>query len=129
MYLVHDAVADASQCVIGKSGPVGGHRVFRGDCSDRADATVGSVVSHHADSANGQEDGEVLPDAACRLLAVDLFAHHGIGASQQIEVVPRDLADDAHRETRTGEGLALDDFRGQTERATDLANFVLEEKA
>src|SRR5829696_6731996 len=129
MHLIDDAIADSSQRVVGETGPVGGHCVFRSDSSHRANATVGPIVAHDADRANGQENGEVLPNLSACAQCVDLFAHHRVRASQQLEILPRDRPNDAYGEARAREGLAVDDLGGQSERAADIANLVLEEKA
>ena len=129
MDLVHNAIADSGQCLVGEACPVGGHRVFRGHGPDRADATVGPVISHDANCANGQEDSEVLPDLRAIVQHIDLFAHHGIGLPQELEILPRDLANNAYGETRTRERLPVDNLWGQPEGAPNIANFVLEEIA
>src|SRR5688572_19774067 len=45
---VDDPGADASEGVVGETGPVRGHGVFGGDGADGADAAVGAVVTHDA---------------------------------------------------------------------------------
>ena len=60
---------------------------------------------------------------------IDLFPDYGIRAPQQFEILSGDLANDAHREARSGERLALHNFSRETERTPDFADFVLEEIA
>ena len=40
-----------------------------------------------------------------------------------------DVAEDAYGQTRTGEGVALDEMFGHAERTADGAHFVLEEQS
>ena len=55
------------------------------------------------------------------------MADDRVGVAQQLEVVRRDLAEDADGQARTGEGLALDDLVRQAEFAADRADLVLEQ--
>jgi hypothetical protein len=127
--LVHNAVADSGQCLVGEARPVGGHRIFRGDGPHRANATVRSEVAHDADRANWQEYREVLPNLRAATQTVDLLADDGIRVSQQRKILFRDFADDAYGKSRAREWLAVNDFRRESQGAPDLANFVLEQIA
>ncbi len=50
-----------------------------------------------------------------------------VGLPQQIRILLVDLTEDAHPQTRTGERVAVDHVRRQTQLDTDLAHLVLEQ--
>ena len=58
----------------------------------------------------------------------DLLAHDRVGAPQRLELLVRDLADDAHGEAGARERLAVDDLVGQAELGAHRADLVLEER-
>ena len=58
----------------------------------------------------------------------DLLAHDRVGAAQDLELLVRDVADDAHGEARARERLAVHDLVGQAELGADRAHLVLEQR-
>src|SRR5690348_15487346 len=59
---INDAVRNVLQHFMRKVNPVGGHAVFRVDCTEGASVSVSALVSHYADRHDGKQDGERLPD-------------------------------------------------------------------
>lgn len=57
-YLVDNPRRDSFQDFMGQLHPVSSHSVFRTDRPDRAGVSIGSVVAHHADRPDWQQDGE-----------------------------------------------------------------------
>ena len=90
---------------------------------------VRALVAHHAHAADIGQHGERLPDLAFETCRLDLLAHDRIGVLEDLDLLARDVADDAHAETRTGERLTPHDLVGQTELAAHGANLVLEQRA
>ncbi len=127
--LAHDAAGDAAEDVVGEWGPVGGHAVFGLDGADGAGVGVGALVAHDADRFYGEQHGEALPELAIEAGALDLFDADGVRLLENSHAVRGDLAKDADREPRAGEGLALEDLVGHLEVGTDAADLVFEEVA
>ena len=58
----------------------------------------------------GRRTAKYLPNLRAIVQHIDLFAHHGIGLPQELEILPRDLANNAYGETRTRERLTVDNL-------------------
>ena len=88
---------------------VGGHAVDAGDGAERADVVVGAAVAHDADGADGEEDGEGLPDGVVEAVAADLVEIDGVGLAEDGELLAGDVAGAADGEAGAGEGVAADE--------------------
>ena len=75
------------------------------------------LVAHDAHRADVGQYSEVLPDLAVLVPRTDLLAYDGIGGAKQLELLARDVADDAHGQTRAWERLPMHDLVGQAEFA------------
>ena len=115
--------------VVRQARPVGGHRVCRGDRADDDRVAVGALVAHDADRADVGQHREVLPHLAVRCpTRRSPRARSRRRARSSLELLVRDVADDAHGEARTRERLAVHDLVGQAELGADGADLVLEER-
>lgn len=126
-HLVDDAVRHRRQRLVGEMRPVRRHRVDGVHRADRARVLVGALVAHHADGPDGQEDGERLPDRLVVGKFLDLLLHAQVGLLEELHLLLRHLAEDAHAEARAGEGLAVQELVRHAEDAADGAHLVLEE--
>ena len=115
---------------IGQMRPIGRHEIFGVDRPHGDDVVVGAGVAHHADALHRQQHGKDLgglavesgrlesrgprwrrPRAACR------------------DGVWRDVAQQAHRQSRAGERMPPDDLFGQAQLQAQPADFVFEQVA
>ncbi len=127
---VGDARGDRGEHIVGDTGPVGGHGVFRADRAQDDRRAVGALVALDADRVNvSQKHDRALPDVAVETGLGEFLAGDGVGLAQQVEALLGDLADDADAQTRAREGLTPDDFVGQTELGADGAHLILEQSA
>ena len=102
---VGDARGDRGEHIVGDTGPVGGHGVFRADRAQDDRRAVGALVALDADRVNvSQKHDRALPDVAVETGLGEFLAGDGVGLAQQVEALLGDLADDADAETRTGNG-------------------------
>ena len=86
-----------------------------------------TVVADHSDGLDGQEDGEGLGDLVVEARATQFLDEDVIGLTQGVGIGGVDLAQDAHPQAGTGEGVAIDHVRGQAQFDADLAHLVLEQ--
>src|SRR5664280_276889 len=127
LHLIHDAAGDGLQHLVWQGDPVGGHAVFgvhraNGDC-----VRVGAHVTHHAYRHYRQEHRERLPDLVVHSGALDFADDNVVGFLQQGPALGSHLAQDAHRQSRPGKRLTLQDLFRHAQVAADLAHFVLEQ--
>jgi hypothetical protein len=124
---VDDAAGEFFQEVVGEFDPVGGHAVAGFDGADGDGVVVGAFVAHDADAADGEEDGEALPDFVVPAAAFHFFADDAVGGAEDREAFGGDFTQNADGEAGAGERLAEDDFFGEAEFEAELADFVFEE--
>src|SRR5258706_6326931 len=125
--LVHDAVAHPGQEVVGQAYPVGRHAVHRLYRPERHRVLVRAVVAHHPDRPHQQEHREGLPDLPVEAGRLHFLDQDRVRLAQQVEPVLRDGPQAAHRETRPGEGLAVDELVVEAQLLADLPDLVLEQ--
>src|SRR5690606_1175108 len=125
--LVDDAVGDLLQQLVGQVRPAGGHEVdgFHGAQGD--DPGVAAAVADHADRLDRLEDHEGLADLVVPVEVAQFLDEDVVGATQQVGVFLLHLAEDAHAQARTWEGVAVDHVVGQAQLEADLAHLVLEQ--
>ena len=127
--LIDDAGGGAVEDVVGDTSPIGGHEVGGGDAAEGEGVVVGAAVAHDTDGAHIRQHGEILADAVGEACVRQLLAEDGVGIAQGIELLARDLAEDADGKAGAGEGLAHDQIFRQAELAAELADLVLEQQA
>src|SRR5262245_4921431 len=88
---------------------VGAHPVGRGHRAQPDDVIVGAIIAHDADGAHGQQHGERLPNVVVEPGAADLLDIDVIGAAQDIELFPRDVAGAADGEPGPGKRVSADE--------------------
>ena len=70
-----------------------------------------------------------MPDFVIPIGRFHFALHDRVGFAQNRQPLGRDLAENAHGESRTGERLAINDFFRQTELQSGLPHFVFEQLA
>src|SRR5262249_46565994 len=73
-----------------------------------------------------QKDSESLPDAFVERGVEDLFIDDLVGGAEQVQPLQGDFAQDAHRQTRSWERLALQNLRRDIQVASNSPHLVLE---
>src|SRR5262249_47539617 len=76
--LVDDAGRDAGEHLVGKAGPIGGHRVLAHHRAERHDLGVGAKVAHYADCPHRHQDGECLPHGPAESGGLNLLLDNGV---------------------------------------------------
>ena len=74
---------------------------------------VGPRVAHDADALHRQQHREALPQPLVPAGAADLLGHDLVGQPQQIQPLPRDLAEQAHGEPGPGNGWRTTNSRSR----------------
>ncbi len=108
---------------------MGGHEVDGLDGAQRNDPVVLAAITHDADGAHRQEDGERLADLVVEVGLAQLFDEDGVSLAQQVAVLFLHFAKHAHAQARTREGVTVEHVVGQAEFEADAAHFVLEQLA
>ena len=91
---------------------------------------VGAAVSLHTDRADvGQQHHRELPHVAVESGSRELLASDGVRLAQDGQSVLINRADDADRQTGTGERVPPHDLGGKAEVQANLPYFVLEQGA
>ena len=93
--LVHDAAGDGVEQLPRQTRKVGGHEVLCLYRAQRDGVIVGALVAHDADRAQVCERGEILVDAALKARLGDLLAEDGVRLADDVQLLLRDVADDA----------------------------------
>ena len=75
----------------------------------------------------GRRTAKYCQSILCRPGLLDLVGEDGVGLAQAITSLPSDLAQDAHGQTGSGEGLTVHDLAWQAQIPTDGPHLVLEE--
>lgn len=127
--LIGNPVGDGGQDVVGDAGPVGGHEVVGSDCADCQEVVIGAVVAHDAHGADAGEDAEELGHLALIAVLGHLIPENPVGLLEDFHFLGGDLADDAHAQTGTGEGLPPDQLVGNAQLLAYPADLILEEAA
>ena len=127
--LVDDAGRDAGEDFLRHADPIGCHAVMAAHDAQGDGVVIGSFVSHDAHRADGQKNGEGLPNFIIPLGGSHFLDHDGIGLAHDAQALGVDSSDNANGESRTREWLAVDDFFGESEFFADSADFVFEELA
>ncbi len=112
---------------MGKAHPVGRHAVGARDGPQGDHVLIGPSVAHDAHRLDGKQHRQLLPDVIEKSCVPDLLAEDRIGLSDDGELVLRDGAQDAHRQSRPREGVPPDEGLGEAQFATELPDLVLEE--
>ena len=85
---VGDARGDRGEHIVGDTGPVGGHGVFRADRAQDDRRAVGALVALDADRVNvSQKHDRALPDVAVETGLGEFLAGDGVGLAQQVEAL------------------------------------------
>lgn len=127
--LVDDAARDLLQDVPRERRTLGGHEVAREDGSERDGMVVRPAVAHDADASHIRERGEVLAEGLVDAGLGNLFAIDGVGLLHNLDLLCRDLANDADAEAGAGERLTIDEMLGDAKLATSLSHLILEQEA
>lgn len=122
--LVGDPVRHLAQDGGREVEPVGSHKVLRLDRAQADDLLVRPSVSLHADSADGQQRAERLTNLVVKTRFPDLLDKDGVGVLGNLDLLARDLAEDADREARARERVATDQVLGDLEEAAESANLI-----
>src|SRR6059058_2104603 len=128
-HLVHDAPRDVVEKLVRQPRPVRGHEVDRLHRPQRDHVVVAATVAHHAHRAHRQEDREGLTHAIVEIVPAQLLDVDRIRAPQELGVLGAHLAEDPHREPRSGEGVAMGELARQPELGAEPAHLVLEQLA
>ena len=135
-HLIDDARGHFTQQWMRQRCPVRCHEVRGLDRTQSDDIVIRAPVTHHADRLDRQEyreglGGQVVPGQATGRIdgAAQFFNENRVGTAQQIGKFGLDLAQDAHTQAGTREGMAVDHAVGQTQRHAQLAHFVFEQFA
>src|SRR5947199_262485 len=71
---------------------------------------VGPAIAHHADRVHiAEDDAERLPGIPFQAGTTDLLPDDAVRGPDLLDALPRHLTDDPDCQSRSGEGLALDD--------------------
>ena len=122
--LVGDPVGHLAQDGGREIEPVGGHKVLGLDRAQANDLLVRPPVSLHADGADGQQRAERLTYLVVKARFPDLLDKDGVGVLGNLDLLARDLAEDADREAGTRERVATDQVLGDLEEAAESADLV-----
>ena len=125
---VDDAARGLLQDFPRQLGALGGHEVARHDGAQGDGVVVGAAVAHDADAAHVRQRGEVLAEALDAGLG-DFLAVDGVCFLDDLDLLGRDLADDADAEAWARERLTAHEVLRQAEFAAGGAHFILEEQA
>jgi len=90
---------------------------------DRAQAhhvLVGPAVAHHPDRPHRQEHRERLRGLLVPPGGAQLVDEDGVGAAQEVGVLPFHLAEDPHAQPRSRERMPEDHLARQAEREAEL---------
>ncbi len=128
-HFVDDFVADLGEELVGKVCPVGCHGIGRSDGTERYGTFVGAFVAHHAYALHRQQDYAGLPYFVVESGVAQTLDEDMIGILEHGHFFAGNLAENAHCQTGTGEGVALDEVFGHAELAAHCADFVLEQQA
>lgn len=129
-YFVYDAAAHFVEDFPREADVVCRHAVGAGHGADAHGVVVSAFVAHDADAADrSRQDGEGLPDVIVEASLLDDVSHDEISAAQDVQPLFGDLADDADREARPREGLAVHDFFRHVQLTAQFSHFVFEEFA
>src|SRR5213082_1703209 len=128
-HLVHDAPRDVVEKLVRQPRPVRGHEVDRLHRPQRDHVVVAATVAHNAHRAHRQEDREGLTHAIVEIVPAQLLDVDRIRAPQELGVLGAHLAEDPHREPRSGEGVAMGELARQPELGAEPAHLVLEQLA
>ena len=109
---------------MGKLRTIRRHEVLALHRPQRDDLLVRPLVAHDADGLHGQEHREGLRDLVVEVRLADLFDVDDVGVLEDGDLGAGDGAEDADRETWSGEGVALDEWSGNAEETTEGADFV-----
>ena len=90
---------------------------------------VRPAVAHDADAPHIRERGEVLAEGLVDAGLGNLFAIDGVGLLHNLDLLCRDLANDADAEAGAGERLTIDEMLGDAKLATSLSHLILEQEA
>ena len=90
---------------------------------------IGAVVAHDAHGADAGEDAEELGHLALIAVLGHLIPENPVGLLEDFHLLCGDLADDAHAQTGTGEGLPPDQLVGNAQLLAYPADLILEEAA
>ena len=136
--------------------PVGGHGVGAGHGAEGDGMLVGALVAHHTHAAHGgEQNGARLPYLVVERHLYLAVLHVGgntggqhaagllagefhfivaqtidvdmVGFLQHTHLLGCDVAQDAHGQARSGEGMAGDEMLGHAQLASHAAHLVLEE--
>ena len=106
--LVDDAHRDLIEHVVGNACPVGSHEVRRWYRAQCKSIVIGPAVTHYADGAHIRERREILAHGVLQPGLRYLVAENVVRFSENVQLLFRDLADDADAEAGAGEGLTHD---------------------
>src|SRR5579863_5354522 len=126
---VHDAPRHVVEEIVGEAHPVRGHEVHRFYRAQRDHEVITAAVAHDADRTYRQKHGERLGGAVIEVVPAQFVDVDGIGASQEIGVFLADFTQDAHTESGTREGVAVDHCARQAEFDAEAPHLVLEQLA
>ena len=128
-HFVDDARADLGEQIVGQARPIDGHKVVGRYGADGQHKIVRALVAHHADGAGVGQHGEILVDVALKTGQRDFLAQNRVALANGFQLVRRDVAHDADRQTGAGERLTPNHVVRHAQLLADLANLVLEQHA
>ena len=128
LHLVDDVVRDLGKELVGQVSPVGSHGIGAGDGAECHGILVGAFVAHHAYAPHiGEQDGACLPYLVVESPVAEALDEDVVGILQDAHLLGCDGAEDAHGQSRSGEGMASDEVFGDAELSAHAAHLVLEE--
>src|SRR5688500_5197080 len=127
--LVHDAPRHPIQHVVRHPEPVRGHEVGRRHGADGEHVFVRPLISHDADALHREEHRKGLRNLAIESRPADLVDHDLVGVLQDLDALGGHFAEDAYRESGTGERRAPDELLLESQLEAEAPDLVLEQLA
>ena len=127
--LVHNAPRHALQELAIEGVPICSHeirRLHRPECNN---LVMHPLITHNTHRLDRQQRRKRLADVPVQPGLLDLFDENVVGLARNADLLARNLAKDADRDTRTGEGVAPDKLLVDAKLDAQGADFVFEELA
>ena len=128
-HLIDNAVHSGLEDIPGNLCRLCSHKVAGDDSAQDDGQAVGAVVAHDSDAVHVGEGGKILTEILVHTGFVKLFPEDIVGILHDLDLVGCDLTHNADGESRTGEGLTVDQLPGDAQFKAYPAHFVLKEHA
>src|SRR5215831_15618182 len=127
LHFVDDTVGHSSQHFVGNFRPVCRHPVETRHGTDRNHMLVRSLVSHHTNRPDREQDGKGLPDVTIQPGGPDLLIHNRFCGPQDRQTLLCDSPEDSNREPWSWEWLPPDDVIRNIQFLSQHPYFVFEQ--